>query len=520
MLHTLQQGLNFLNAGRSEQAAECARRVLRAKHDSPDAHFLIGLIALQRRQQVPALQAFQSVAQLDPRNCTAWAHMAEIYMTVGQPANAGNALEKAIEHEDGSPNVQQLIAMVISLLGDHQGALSWFEKATRQQPRNINFLTNHANCLMYLGEIEEAEALLIEAIRIQPAYPTAHWLLSGLHKAADREHVNEMEKLIAQGRYSPHDLAFLNYGCGKELEDLEEWEDAFQAYAAGACARRKTVDFDEQAEIEMYEVLERTYTPEWLSEGPPGHDDASPIFVVGQPRSGTTLVERIITAHSQVHSAGELRNFLNEVRRLTNYREQSRFSAELVARAASVDFAALGNAYIQSVRKLRGTTPYFVDKLPSNFLFVPLILKALPNARIVHLRRNPMDACFSSFKQLFTDAYPHSYDQEEMARHHARYYRLMSVWRDRFGDRYHELAYEDVARDLEPNARALIEFLGITWEDACLDFASQRSAVTTASAVQVRQPVHTKSIGRWRRYEQQLQPMQNELQAHAVPVDV
>jgi hypothetical protein len=136
------------------------------------------------------------------------------------------------------------------------------------------------------------------------------------------------------------------------------------------------------------------------------------------------------------------------------------------------------------------------------------------------LRRNPMDACFSSYKQLFADAYQHSYNQEEMARHHARYFRLMETWRERFGERYFEVAYEDVAGNLEPNARALIDFLGLPWEDACLEFHKQKTAVATASAVQVRQPAHTRSVGRWRRYEQQLQPTRRVLEAEGVPLEL
>ncbi len=175
--------------------------------------------------------------------------------------------------------------------------------------------------------------------------------------------------------------------------------------------------------------------------------------------------------------------------------------------------------YIQTSRKMAGDTPRFVDKLPINFMHIPLILKALPNAKIVHLRRNPMDACFSSFKQLFADAYAHSYDQEEMARHHARYFRLMETWRERFGDRFFDIAYEDVARDVEPNARAMIDYLGLPWNDACLEFHKQKTAVATASAVQVRQPAHTKSIGRWRRYERQLEPTRRTLESLGIPLE-
>ncbi|MEJ2258740.1 MAG: sulfotransferase, partial [Woeseiaceae bacterium] len=146
-------------------------------------------------------------------------------------------------------------------------------------------------------------------------------------------------------------------------------------------------------------------------------------------------------------------------------------------------------------------------------------VRGWPTTKIVHLRRDPMDACFASFKQLFADAYQHSYNQEEMARHHARYFRLMETWRERFGDRFFEIGYEDVARHLEPNARALIDYLELPWNDACLNFHEQKTAVATASAVQVRKPAHTRSIGRWRRYEKQLEPMRRTLESLGVPLE-
>jgi len=179
----------------------------------------------------------------------------------------------------------------------------------------------------------------------------------------------------------------------------------------------------------------------------------------------------------------------------------------------------IGGMYLQTSSKMRGDTPRFVDKLPQNYLLLPLILKALPNAKIIHLVRDPMDACFASFKQLFADAYLHSYQQQEMARHHARYLRLMQVWRERFPGRFFDISYEETARDLEPNARALIDYLELPWEDACLDFHQQEGPVSTASAVQVREPAHTRSIGRWRRYEKQLQPMADALEKAGISVN-
>lgn len=519
MQDTLRDGFALLAAGRTDEASACCRRLLGAKPDLVEAHFLVGLIALELKQTWTAVQAFGSVTKLQPEHGAAWAQLARLFMLAGPPARADAALARAVAHHDGNPTVLDLIGATYSLLGEQREAGRWIDRAVDGAPDNVAFLVNQANNHMFLGRLDDAEAVLRRALRVQPGNPNAHWLLSNLRKARDREHIAELRQLVERQPRNPRALAFLYYALGKELEDLEDWEAAFDAFARGASARRRTIEFDEQTEAEMYAAFERVFTPEWLAGGPAGHDDPSPIFVVGQPRTGTTLVERIITSHSQVHSAGELQQFGNCVRRLADYREPRRNSPKLATLAAALEPAKLGKAYIATTAKMRGELPRFVDKLPPNYLYIPLILKALPNARIVHLTRHPMDACFASFKQLFADAYPHSYDQLEMARHHARYRHLMATWRARFPGRFLDVSYEATARDLEPNARALIDFLELPWEDACLNFHEQDAPVTTASAVQVRRPAHTGSIGRWQRYASQLEPMRRTLEAHGVPID-
>ena len=514
----LRDGFRHLASGRLDEASACCRRVLGARPDLVEAHFLVGLIAVELRQTGTAVSAFGSVTKLREDHGAAWAHLARLFMVGGQAARADAALEKAAKHHDGNPLVLDLIGSVHGLLGDQLEASKWIAEAVRKQPDGVPFLVNQANNHVFLGRLDEAKAVLDKVLGLQPDNPQAHWILSNVRKARDRRHVGQLLDLVQRDYRNPGALAFLYYGLGKELEDLEEWDEAFDAFSRGAQSRRSAVDHDERAEVDMFRAFGETFTADWFAEDGKACDDPSPIFVVGQPRTGTTLIERIITSHSQVHSAGELRQFGTCIRRLCDYREPTRYSARLARLAARMDCGKLGRAYLLTTEKLRGTLPRFVDKLPPNYLYIPLILKALPRARVVHLTRNPMDACFASFKQLFADAYPHSYDQAEMARHHARYFHLMALWRERFGDRFLDIAYEDTARDLEPNARALIEFLGLPWEDACLEFHKQDAAVTTASAVQVRQPVHTGSIGRWRRYETQLAVMRQTLEEQGVPL--
>lgn len=513
--NTLRAGFKALNENRTKEASECCRKLLTAKPDLVEGHFLIGLIALHKNDRKTAFSAFGSVTTLNKEHSAGWAQMAKLCMSDGQVNRADKALAEAVKHEAGDPLIQDLIGSIYSQMGEHSSARTWLKKANSNKPDHPLFKMNLANNHVYFGDTEGAEKLLAEVLSISPRNPQAHWTLSNSRKALSEEHIDQLEALSSEQNL-PQALAFLHYARGKELEDLQQWDRAFDSFSKGAVARREVLEYDEEAEIGMFHQLEETCTTQWLDAQNIGYKDASPIFVVGQPRTGTTLVERIITSHSQVHSAGELQQFSLGFRRLSSYREPKRFSAELIKKAADLDGEKLGENYIKTTRKMRGDTPRFVDKLPSNYLYIPLILKALPNAKIVHVVRNPMDACFASFKQLFADAYPHSYEQKEMARHHARYRKLMATWRERFSGKFFDISYEETARNLEPNARRLIEYLDLPWEDACLNFHQQAGAVSTASAAQIREPAHTRSIGRWKQYKQQLAPMLETLATEGI----
>ncbi len=514
----LQRGFNALSLGQIRQASDCCKEVLKLKPDLVQGHFLVGLVALEAKDRKTAFSAFRSVTKLRKNHAAAWAQLAKLFMSEGQVNRADLALQEVVKNESKDPMVHDVLGTIYSMMGDYGLARNWFEKATSGQPKYPPFMLNLANNLVYHGELQAAEKIFHAIIKIQPNSPQAHWHLSSARKAENTEHIEQLKQLIAQQGQHPRALAFYYYGLGKECEDLHEWKPAFAAISEGAKARRQTVEYDEAAEIAMFEFLEQHFTRDQFEAQAGGHPDRAPIFVLGQPRTGTTLVERIISSHSQVHAAGELQQFGLAIRRLSNHQNPKRFSAELFAAALALDSGKIGAMYMETTQRMQGDTPYFVDKLPQNYLFIPLILKALPNAKIVHLTRDPMDACFASYKQLFADAYLHSYDQQEMARHHARYRHLMAVWRERFPGRFFDIAYENTVRDLEPNARALIDYLGLPWEDACLNFHQQDRAVATASAVQVREPVHTRSIGRWRHYEDQLAPMWNTLQQSGVEV--
>jgi len=516
---SLTDGFAALNRGDLATAGEACKQALAIDQTHVPAHFLVGLVALEGKQRQVAHEAFKSVVKLDRDHAAAWAHLAKLNVGEGRIAAAESALREVRRVQPNDPMVIELTGTVLNSLGEYEAAELFFERAHEMSPQNPSALMNLGNVRVFLGKIDDAVALFKRAIDLEPNSAQCHWGLANSAKAKDDTHIKTMQGLIESGRQSKRSQGFLHYAIGKENEDLGNWPEAFSAFTQGARARRETVEFNEADETAMFEAIKETYTAHWLANCPAGAEDPAPIFVLGQPRTGTTLIERVITSHSQVYSAGELQQFGLAVRRASRHANPKRFSKELFIAAATVNPAEIGNMYLRSTAKLRDKSPFFVDKLPVNYLNIPLILAALPRAKIVHLVRGPMDACFASFKQLFADAYLHSYDQSEMARHHARYRDLMAHFRQEFPGRIVDISYEDTARDLEPNARKLINALKLDWEDACLNFHESSSGVATASSVQVREPAHTRSIGRWRRYETELLPMMGELTRLGVPLD-
>lgn len=480
------------------------------------AHYLAALIALDVGEHGVAQKALMTTVKLNETHAPAWAQLARSFVATGEFVKGEACLQNAVNVQKGSPTVHDLIGTTFRLAGNLESARRWHEKAVEGAPDHVPFLVNLANMHLYFGEQDDADALLSRCIEIEPNNAHVHWLLSRTSKALNVWHIEAMQDLLAQD-HDPRSIAYLNYAIGKEAEDLEDWRLAFDAFEAGAKARRSTVAYDEENDVAVFEAAERLYTASWLSCRETGLSDAAPIFIVGEPRSGTTLLDRMLGAHSKVNSAGELRHFGFAVRRITGLAEARQYTPELLQAAADADSFQIGTAYFESTASLRGDAAHLIDKLPGNYLYVPVILAALPKAKILHVRRDPMDACFAMYKQLFADAYLYSYDQAELARHYLRYLNMMDTWNERFPGRLHEVSYEDLVTDTEATLRNVLEYVGLSWQEQCLDFTKSRAPVMTASAAQVRQVPHGRSIGRWMKYEKQLQTMQALLSAHRNP---
>lgn len=499
------KGFAAFREGRLKEAEEAARAALGEDPTRPEAHFLVGLLAIERKDWRTGIAAFGSVTKLNPADRAAWAQLALLFQRVGRFDRADDALARALEEAPSNPETTDLIGAVLTQFGRHREAATWHRKAVEADPHRADFAINFASACIFLGRDGEAAAVLDRFIEAE-GVPQAEWLYSTLRRAGGRARADRLAARAGAAQ-TASGRAFLAYAAGKEYEDCEMWDEAYSAFELGARAKRSVIAFDEGAEISLFDAMGAQFTAAWFEGAKRGFEDAAPIFIVGQPRTGTTLVERIIASHSSVESAGELQQFALAIRRAAGFSRD----ADSVGAWSRADPRAIGEAYIRSVAPMRGGKLRFVDKMPRNFLYVPLIAAALPRAKIIHLTRDPLDACFASFKQLFAEAYPHSYDQEEMARHYCRYARLMGHWRTVAPGAFLDVSYEKLVANVENEARRMIDFLDMPWEDQCLRFHELETPVATASAVQVREAAHGRSVGRALKYREKLAPMRRVL---------
>lgn len=499
----LARGFKALEQGDLKTAETYCQQILKHDPKYPQAHFLVGLSSLAMNNRRIAAQAFQTVTRLAPDHVGAWAHLAHVFSQLGLTVRADNAINKAEQLGTENPMIANVMGAVYTTIGEYKQAVKWYEIATQQQPRHADYGVNLANALNFLGQTEAAKTQIEYVLAHDTGNPQAHWIHAGLHTAQDDRLACHMRQLAQKKADQPRASAFLYYGAGKLFEDIQSWSQAFDCFAAGAHARRQTIHYDEANEKALFTALHAHFDKNWCHQQD-GLHAKGPIFIVGQPRTGTTLVERILSAHTHIHAAGELQQFYLSLRRLSQVETPQRLSAELIRLSTHIKPESLGRAYLNATRNHSTHAPYFIDKMPVNYLYIPLIARALPNARIIHIRRGAMDSCFSSFKQLFADAYLHSYDLGEMVRHHVRYQKLMQYWRSICQSRLFEISYEALVRNVETHARDLLDFLGLEWQQACIYFHTQDTAVATASSVQVRNPAHTRSVGRWKHYSSQL----------------
>lgn len=480
----------------------------------PALHNNLGNALMACGRTEAALTSYRSALVLDGGYADAHGNLGLALAEQGDLLGAETACRRAVELEPQRSALHGVLADVLGRAGHLDEAVKVLEGASQSSPDSAELHSQRARSLIKLGDMTAAELAIRHALTVDPSCAKAYFELAAIKRFnAEDEDLRRMEQLARQiDRLVESDRLDLHFALAKAYEDVGRFDDAFHHLERGNRLKRKTLRFDEERQAALFAITESVFDEPMLSAlANCGDPSAVPIFVVGMPRSGTTLIEQILSSHPGIHGGGELRH-LSDIARSAAAGISD--PVEAVARLSKLtpgDCLALGRRYVSQVRVLNTTAERIVDKMPSNFLRLGLISVLLPNARIIHCRRNPADTCLSCYAQLFDRGQSFSYELRDLGRYYRLYRRLMDHWRRVLPGRLLEVDYEDLVSETERETRRLIAYSGLPWDPECLNFHRRRGPVQTASATQVRRPVYGSSVARWRRFEPHLGALLEEL---------
>lgn len=479
-----------------------------------EGHFLFGLAESSAGRIGVGIRHMDHAVTLDPQG-EYRAQLARLLVMVRRDSDAAATLSDAERAPPGDALSRDTMGCVYARLGDHLAALPHFEEAVRLDPQNINYRYNLATTLNFLGRTVQAEAALEAMIALAPQDARAHHLLSALRKQQpDDNHIDRLTRTLSCAKDGRSKL-MLGYALTKELEDIGRSDVALEQLCATNAEHRSTLPYSFASDAASFDAVEGAWPIASAANAASAPDDA-PIFIIGMPRTGTTLIDRILSSHPAMESAGELQAMPLAVKRAAGTSTQTVMDPATIAAAARADMGVIGRDYLdRAAHHRRQPGLRFVDKFPGNFFYAGFIARALPAARIVCLRRHPMDTVLSNFRNLFAISsryYDYSYDLLDIAAYYVRFDRLMNLWRKELQGRLIELRYEDMVADQEGESRRLLAHCGLDWSDDCLSFHANHAPVSTPSAAQVRRPIYADSVGRWKQHAEVLEPVRRFLE--------
>jgi tetratricopeptide (TPR) repeat protein len=532
-------------AGRSQEAVVHYERALSINPALAAAHRDLGGIVASLSGPERAIVHYVRALAIDPGDAETQFNLAEAFRNRNRHQEAIELYQKVLAVSPGSAVAHNNLAISLQALDRDDEAIAHYEQALAIRPSYAEVHNNLGTAMQKRRRFDEAIACYQKALAINPEHAESHnnigVTLQGLGRLGEAEQAYERAVALAPRRAQFHlnlansrrftpgdprlealealaadaaalsgnDRIALNFALGKAFADLGQHEQAFRCLLDGNALKRQQVPYNESVMLGLFERIRAVFTGELMAgRRAAGHPSSTPVFIIGMPRSGTTLVEQILASHSKVFGAGELDELGNVTVSFRRPDGAAMVFPEMVPGLSDDELRQLGSRYVQRVIGRARTAARAVDKMPSNFLLAGLIHLALPNARIIHTRRDPIDTCWSCFSVLFAHDLPHTNDLRELGRYYRAYRALMAHWRDVLPEGVMlDVQYEDVVDDLEGQARRLIAHCGLDWEDGCLAFHLAQRPVLTASARQVRQPIYRGSVGRWRPYEALLQPL-------------
>lgn len=504
---------NHIYEGRLVRAEEICRIFLRKNPRNVEGMRLLAKIGVEFGILDDAEFLLESAVVFEPDNIQLKIDYIDVLRRRQKFELAKNEAEKLYNHEPSNPHFQSQLAIESMQTGDYDQAFSLFNAVLEKLPNDYATHTSKGHALKTVGKSDEAVASYRKAVAIKPDHGDAYYSLANLkiYNFLDTEVENMREQLASQN-LDFMDRVHLSFALGKALEDRAEYEESFVCYNEGNNLKRAQTQYSPDVmSKEMHKQHENFSREVFSDHSKSGFGATDPIFIVGLPRAGSTLLEQILASHSQIDGTLELPNILALAHRLKGKRAgQSRYP-EILRSLTSEQLKEFGEQFINDTRIHRKNAPFFIDKMPNNFRHIGLIHLILPNAKIIDARRAPMDCCFSGFKQLFAEGQEFTYGLEAIGRYYTDYVKLMGHWENILPGKVLKIQHEDVLDDLENETRKMLDFIGLPFEESCLDFHKNERAVRTASSEQVRQPINRKGQNAWKPFEPWLQPLKQEL---------
>ncbi|MBF0463268.1 MAG: tetratricopeptide repeat protein [Magnetococcales bacterium] len=497
---------------RTAEAEAAFRQALQIQPDDAEVHNNLGSLLYERNCYEDALVCYQNALRNDPDCVDAHNNLGNLLKDLHRPAEAEASYRQALRVDPACAEAYNNLGTLLQEQQQYAEAEEAYRQALRLEPNYAEAHYNLGSALIHCGQVDEGIAHTRQAIAIQPDYAMAHHQLAWVKRFhTDDADWRAIEAQLAQGQQTEKEKVYLYYAAGKACADRREPEQAFRHYAAGAGLKRKEFQYDIVQVQDYFAALRGWFTTQRIqSYRGGGCHSPVPIFIIGMPRSGTTLVEQILASHTQVHGAGELHILPQAVNAQLKLSGQTYMGWLQNLTADALE--QLGQHYVRDLMTRAEGVTRITDKMPYHFTLLGLIVSALPNAHIIHVQRNPLDTCFSCFTTLFSVGQEFSYDLKELGLYYRAYADLMAHWRTVLppGSML-EVQYEQLVANPEPEISRLLSCCGLEWQAACLDFHHTDRPVQTASAPQVRQPLYKTSVDRWQAYRYHLEPLLDAL---------
>jgi tetratricopeptide (TPR) repeat protein len=512
------QGFELLHRGQQAQAMQLCQQLLAAHPAHAEVLYLASEVQLAGGEVEVALDLLTRAIAAAPGQLPLLARQINHLLLLRRRRQAKATADAALALAGNDPQALWSVGALYSKCDDPARARKVYEQALAAGCSDSALLYSLATSCLYLGDFDAADQYLQTLLTAAPKHGLALHLRSSLRKQTPQHnHVEDLRARLSRGFDNDAARAACLYALAKELEDIGEADASFAALSEGAALKRRGLQYDLQSEIAAMQAIATHYTREVMEQPNVGYAGEGAIFIVGMPRTGTTLVERMLGRHAQVCSVGELLDFGRVLASETNKVLTAKPALTPTQASLQADFAALGRDYLRGAREAGDDDAvWLVDKMPINFMYCGMIRKALPKAKIIHLVRDPMDSCYAIYKTLFNQAYHFSYQLDELADYYAAYHQLMRHWQEVMPGQILDVHYEELVSDTEGQARRLLQWCGLSWHDDVLNPADNEAPATTASAAQVRGPVHTESVQKWRRYAKGLAPLLERLQAAGI----